>query len=112
VQQLKQKLAQLEERQQPSQKFVAPSLQQVADYYMQREPQADTECALNFAEKFISHYENTGWMYGKRKMKDWKRAMISAWDTKKYLTNKPANNGTEKMGRIPVSEIQSFLNRG
>jgi hypothetical protein len=111
MQVLSERVQVLEEQRASAPKFTPPSTEQVADYFLQREQHASTENALAFAEKFIAHYENTGWMYGKRKMKDWKRAIISAWDTKKYVTYKPQDNGTQKIGRLSTADIQSFLNR-
>lgn len=109
---LKQRVSQLEEKKSAGKKFVPPTLEEVADYFLEREAEASTEDGLNFAEKFIAHYEQTDWSYGKRKMKDWKRAMVSAWETKKYVTKKTTQHGIEKVGRIPVNEIQNFFNRG
>lgn len=111
VNNLKQRVNQLEEKKKAGNRFVPPTLQEVADYFLQREQLASTEDALNFAEKFIAHYEQTDWSYGKRKMKDWKRAIVSAWDTKKYVNKKLTEHGIEKMGRIPLNEIQHFFNR-
>jgi hypothetical protein len=109
---LKQRVSLLEEKKSTGKKFLPPTLEEVADYFLQREQLASTDDALNFAEKFIAHYEQTDWSYGKRKMKDWKRAVVSAWDTKKYVNKKTTEHGIEKMGRIAVSEIHNFFNRG
>ena len=68
--------------------FIAPSLEDVADYFLERMPNANSEDALHFADVFISHYTNTGWKYGKNKMKDWKAAVRSAWDLSKFVTTK------------------------
>ncbi|KAF2378743.1 hypothetical protein BSN82_17540, partial [Acinetobacter baylyi] len=51
--------------------FIVPSLEEVADHFLEKMPHATSEDALNFADVFISHYTNTGWKYGKNKMKDW-----------------------------------------
>ena len=70
-------------------------------------PGADTEDAINFADVFISHYTNTNWYYGKKKMKDWKAAMRSAWKLHEFITNKNKQNDT--VGRIQRSELQEWV---
>ena len=88
--------------------FTAPSLEEVADYFLERMPNAHSEDALHFADVFISHYTNTGWKYGKNKMKDWKAAMRSAWDLTKFVTTKNQHNDT--IGRIQRDTIQQWVN--
>ena len=112
MKELKMKLNSLEEKKKINKDFIPPSLEEVADYFLEREKESSTEDGILFAEKFIAHYEQTGWMYGKRKMKDWKRAIISAWNTKQYVSKKLNHHGTEKVGRISINEIQEFINRG
>lgn len=91
----------------PTTKFTIPTSEQVAEYFLQRIPSASSEDALNFADVFISHYTNTGWKYGKNKMKDWKAAMRSAWDLNKFVTKN--NNQNEQLGRIQRSALQQWL---
>lgn len=93
----------------PTTKFTIPTSEQVAEYFLQRIPSASSEDALNFADVFISHYTNTGWKYGKNKMKDWKAAMRSAWDLNKFVTIK--NNNNEQLGRIQRSALQQWLDQ-
>lgn len=71
---------------------------------------SSSDDALNFADVFISHYTNTGWKYGKNKMKDWKAAMRSAWDLTKFV-NKNNNNYESKLGRIQRSDLQQWLDQ-
>ena len=92
----------------PTTKFTIPTSEQVAEYFLQRIPYASSEDALNFADVFISHYTNTGWKYGKNKMKDWKAAMRSAWDLSKFVTKN--NNQNEQLGRVQRSALQQWLN--
>lgn len=87
--------------------FQPPTAEEVAEYFLQRIPSASSEDALNFADVFISHYTNTGWKYGKNKMKDWKAAMRSAWDLNKFVTKN--NNQNEQLGRVQRSELQRWL---
>jgi len=88
--------------------FIAPSLEEVADYFLERMPNAHSEDALHFADVFISHYTNTGWKYGKNKMKDWKAAVRSAWDLTKFVTTKNQHNDT--IGRIQRDSLQQWVN--
>ena len=88
--------------------FQPPTAEQVAEYFLERVQYACSEDALNFADVFISHYTNTGWKYGKNKMKDWKAAMRSAWDLSKFVTKN--NNQNEQLGRVQRSELQRWLN--
>ncbi len=89
-------------------RFTPPTLENVADYFIERMPGADTEDALNFADVFISHYTNTNWHYGKTKMKDWKAAMRSAWKLHEFLTTKNKHN--ESIGRVQRSQLQEWVN--
>lgn len=93
----------------PRTSFTIPTSEQVAEYFLQRIPSASSEDALNFADVFISHYTNTGWKYGKNKMKDWKAAMRSAWDLSKFVTKN--NNQNEQLGRVQRSELQRWLDQ-
>ena len=82
VQSLEERIARLEQLLQTKSKgshFIVPSLEDVADYFLEKMPHATSEDAINFADVFISHYTNTGWKYGKNKMKDWKAA-IRTWE--------------------------------
>lgn len=87
-------------------RFIVPSLEDVADHFLEKMPHATSEDALNFADVFISHYTNTGWKYGKNKMKDWKAAMRSAWDLTKFVTK---NNHNDTIGRIQRTSLQQWL---
>lgn len=88
--------------------FTPPSLEDVADYFLERMPNASSEDALHFADVFISHYTNTGWKYGKNKMKDWKAAVRSAWDLNKFVTTK--NNHNDTIGRIQRDSLHEWVN--
>lgn len=88
--------------------FLPPTMEQVAEYFLERIPFACSEDALNFAEVFISHYTNTNWYYGKKKMKDWKAAMRSAWKLHEFVTNNN-NNYESKLGRVQRADLQQWL---
>ncbi len=106
---LEERVSQLEQLLQTKSKgshFNVPSLEEVADHFLEKMPQATSEDALNFADVFISHYTNTGWKYGKNKMKDWKAAMRSAWDLTKFITK---NNHNDTIGRIQRTSLQQWL---
>jgi len=55
-------------------KFVAPTPAEVLDYCNEKSHGWD----LNKCEKFVNHYEATGWMRGKTKIKSWK-ACVTTW---------------------------------
>ena len=97
----------IEKKQSDKSRFTPPTLEEVADYFIERMPNADTEDALNFADIFISHYTNTNWYYGKTKMKDWKAAMRSAWKLHEFITNK--NNNNESIGRVQRTQLQNWI---
>ena len=56
--------------------FNKPSVDEIKIYCKQRNNNID-------AEAFFSFYESKGWMIGKNKMKDWKRAIIT-WEKREY----------------------------
>ena len=56
--------------------FSKPTILEVENYCKERNNTID-------AEAFISFYESKGWMIGKNKMKDWKRAIIT-WEKRNY----------------------------
>ena len=89
--------------------FQPPTMEEVAEYFLERIASACSEDALNFAEVFISHYTNTNWYYGKTKMKDWKAAMRSAWKLHEFVTNNN-NNYESKLGRVQRADLQQWLN--
>ena len=106
---LEERVSQLEQLLQTKSKgshFIVPSLEEVADHFLEKMPHATSEDALNFADVFISHYTNTGWKYGKNKMKDWKAAMRSAWDLTKFITK---NQHNDTIGRIQRTSLQQWL---
>lgn len=60
----------IKESQKKSRKvFVPPTLEDVRDYAYQRNSPIDPE-------EFFSYYSANGWMVGKNKMKDWKKAFV------------------------------------
>lgn len=59
--------------------FQKPDQAEIYDFLLQKYPAANIQGALNFADKFWSHYENNGWKVGKNKMKNWKLA-ITSWN--------------------------------
>lgn len=52
--------------------FIKPSLDEVIEYFKQKETHIDPE-------KFYAYYESIGWMVGKNKMKDWKACLVT-WE--------------------------------
>ena len=57
-----------------SQKFIAPTLEEVREYCNERNNNVDPQA-------FIDFYESKGWMIGKNKMKNWKAA-VRTWERK------------------------------
>lgn len=58
----------------PSRRFVAPTLQEVENYIVEKGYHVN-------AARFVSYYESIGWMVGKNKMKSWKQAVVT-WELK------------------------------
>jgi hypothetical protein len=52
--------------------FVAPSVEEVRAYCIERHNRVN-------AERFVDFYASKGWMVGKNKMKDWKAA-VRTWE--------------------------------
>jgi hypothetical protein len=66
-----------------SSRFVPPTIQQVAEYCLERGNKVNPE-------HFIDHYTANGWKRGKTKMSDWKAA-VRTWEKNNYNT---ASNAT------------------
>lgn len=66
----------------PSRRFVAPSLQEVENYIIEKGYHVN-------AKRFIAFYESKGWMIGKNKMKSWKQALVT-WETRERPQNTTA----------------------
>lgn len=89
-------------------RFKPPTHEEVADYFISLRPLSSPTDALSFSDVFISHYTNTGWRYGKHKMKDWKSAMRSSWDLNKFVNKNNKNN--ESIGRVSRNDLQEWVN--
>lgn len=83
--------------------FEPPTHTEVVEFFISKTNGSWNDGAI-FAEKFIAHYEQTGWKYGKRKMKDWKRAAISAWDMRKFVTTQSHTNNNGSYGKGTTTE--------
>ena len=72
-------------RAQPAQRFVPPTVEEVAEYCRQRQNGID-------AEEFVAAYQQSGWrLKGGSPMKDWKSAVIT-WE--KYRKRNISNGNT------------------
>jgi hypothetical protein len=80
-------------RKKESSRFTPPTETEVIEYFVNK-TEGSWEDGRRFAQKFIAHYELKDWKYSNRKMKDWKRAAIAAWDMSKFVTQKTLSNGT------------------
>lgn len=71
---------------------IPPNIKDVKEYCILRNNNIDPE-------KWYSYYDSKGWMIGKDKMKDWKRAIIT-WEVnqkKPYIVNKLADSTIEEI---------------
>ncbi|MBP3655487.1 MAG: hypothetical protein J6K32_02205 [Clostridia bacterium] len=59
----------------PAKRFIPPKLEEVAAYCAERQNGVDPE-------QFLAHYEASGWMRGKTKIRDW-RACVRTWEKNK-----------------------------
>ena len=71
-----------------SNKFVAPTYNEVAAYCNERHNNVD-------ANRFIDYYTSNGWMVGKNKMKDWKAA-VRNWERGNNNTSSSGSSGGDK----------------
>lgn len=76
-------------------KFIKPTIEEISLYVQSKQPMADKELILEFAEKFHSFYESNGWRVGKNPMKNW-RAAISTWKETLIKTLNPFKESSAK----------------
>ena len=60
-------------------RFVAPSIEEVAEYCRERQNNVDPQ-------KFVDYYTANGWQVGRNKMKDWKAA-VRNWERNGFSSN-------------------------
>lgn len=72
-------------REEKQKKFQKPTIEEVADYCVQRKN------GIN-AEEFYYFYESKGWLVGKTPMKNWRAAVIT-WEKKRDQQSNTQNNG-------------------
>lgn len=75
--------------------FVKPTVEQVAEYCIERKNDIDPEA-------FVAHYESNGWMVGKTHMVSWKYAVVT-WE--KNHRNGSIQQQTKNTGRIDFNGI-------
>lgn len=80
IDQLRERIRVLEERSQP---FKKPTADEVYNHLLLKG--VDTFKGQRIAEDFCNYFESVGWVVGKKKMKDWKKAIIK-WIPKKNDT--------------------------
>ena len=98
--------------------FTKPDQAEIYDFVLQKYPLANIQGALNFADKFWSHYENNGWKVGKNKMKNWKLALTSWSETiqkdlfpqlvKTGFSNQPEKKSARDAG---MEALQRLMNQ-
>jgi hypothetical protein len=72
-----------------SKNFKQPTEQEVADYittYSNEKKLQLHSGAAKYAQKFVLHYQQKGWMIGKNKMKDW-QAAVRNWITNGWFAD-------------------------
>ena len=82
-------------------RFKPPTVQEVSDYCIQRNNKVDPE-------SFINHYETTGWMRGKNKIKNWKSCVIT-WESnanEKARSNNRNNETPTDRSRIAADKLR------
>ena len=69
----------VQKKSKPKKVFIKPTLNEICDEYYVRtnEVYTDAEC-VEFAERFLDHYDSVDWKVGKNPMKDW-RACVRTW---------------------------------
>lgn len=79
----------------PKPKFIKPSVQDISLYIQSREPMANKDLIIQFAEKFWNFYESNGWKVGKNPMKSWQSA-IGTWNDTLQKTLNPFKESSAK----------------
>jgi len=65
--------------------FVIPSVQEVLDFIIYKQPSWPGSFSQWYAEKFWNHYQSSGWRLSSNVlMKDWKAAFCSNWKELKW----------------------------
>lgn len=82
-------------------RFVPPTVDEVRDYCKERGNNID-------AESFVDYYTSTGWLVGKKPMKDWK-ASVRTWERNE---RKPANKASEKRQDTSGNIFAQLLQEG
>lgn len=78
-------LDKVSDRSKTSKKFIKPTVEEIKTYCNERGNDINPE-------QFFDYYESTGWLVGKKQMKDWK-ASVRTWEKNKKEKN---NNGEIK----------------
>ena len=73
-------------------KFVKPTVEQIAEYCVERHNKVD-------ANKFFNYYESNGWIVGKSPMKDW-QAAVRTWERNNYGSNYISNKSDNPFDNI------------
>lgn len=82
-------------------RFVPPTVDEVRAYCKERGNNID-------AESFVDYYTSTGWLVGKKPMKDWK-ASVRTWERNE---RKPANKTSEKRQDTSGNIFAQLLQEG
>jgi hypothetical protein len=85
-----------------SPRFVPPTVAQVHEHCLEKGYDID-------AEAFVAFYDSKGWMIGKNKMKDWKRAIVTWVKRQDKRTSRPAYQSREDRVRAADEERRRRL---
>ena len=84
--------------------FVAPSVEEVAEYA------AANGYTLVDAAAFWGHYQSVGWKVGKSQMKDWRAAVVS-WNAREAKRQAETPAGRPNTSRARESEMSAASRR-
>lgn len=79
--------------------FEKPDAIKVQDYF-----ELKGYVSAGFGQRFVDYYESIGWMIGRNKMKDWKRA-VSTWITRAASEGKPYPNKNKETNAHQQAEV-------
>lgn len=87
-----------EEKKKVTSRFTPPTLEEVISYCRERGNAVQ-------ANKFIDHYEASGWMRGKNKIKDWK-ACVRTWEDKAPQSSPSSNQSSPSRKTMPKAGVE------
>lgn len=83
-----------------SERFSAPTLEEVKAYCLERKNGVD-------AERWYNYYSANGWMVGKNHMKDWKAA-VRTWEKESGDAKKDGNGWMKQYAKSGIGEYMNW----